>query len=242
MARGAPDYSNARSYETLHRLDDLAEVPPRFGEVASIDRGGHVVFSEDFRHGVGTVELASAGLGETIVASPDYSRFGGFTAKMSRVDNASSYVNANLFGLIIETGKIGAEIQFCASGSTPKIELYLTRYTGTQRLLWGLKWDDSSNKVYIGGDTVGWTEISDDFGIFQTPPHFHNMKLVVDVDNRDYERVLIDGKPVAVVAVDALEEDNTNSPHIVVTISSASGQALLSTLYIDYVIATRAEP
>lgn len=242
MARGAPDYSNVKSGESLHRLDDLSELPPRLGYPISIDRAGEVVALDDFRYGIVAVQADDAGLGETIVASSDYSRYGGFTAKLTRAADASSYASVSAYALSLQSGKIGAEAQFCASGSTPNVKFYVQRYTGEYRLLWGLRWDDATDKIYIGGDTVGWTELSADYDIFQTPPHFHNMKLVVDVDNEDYERVIIDGENVAIAAVDAYKVANSNSPHTVVSYYNGVGPAAATTIYLDYVIITRNEP
>lgn len=242
MPRGAPDHSNVKSGEDLHRLDDLAELPPRLRYPSSVDRAGEVVAMEDFRHGLGGVEIAQDGLGSGVTASPLFTRFGGFSAKMARVANTLAWCRIEAFTPSLESGKIGAEIQFCADTADPVIILYISQYTGSKWLLWGLKWSALTDKVYIGGETVGWTEIASGYDISQGYRYFHNVKLVVDVEDEDYERVLINGVPLTVVSVAAKEASSTVLPHVVAYIENYGGTANANEVYLDYIIITRNEP
>lgn len=242
MPRGAPDYSNVKSGEDLHRLDDLAEIPPRLRYPSSIDRAGEVVVLEDFRYGLVGVETAKDDLGSSVTASPLFTRFGGFSAKLARVANALAWARVEAFTPSLESGKIGAEIQFCADTADPVVQIYISQYTGSKWLLWGLKWSALTDKIYIGGETVGWTEIGSGYDISQGYHYFHNAKLVVDVANKDYERVLINGAPLTLVAVAAKEEASTALPHVVVYVENYGGTANANELYLDYIIITRNEP
>lgn len=221
---------------------DLAELAARINKPVGIDRSGNIVFAEDFRFGDGSIETLSKGLGETMGLSPLYSRYGGFTYKLARVDDDTSWCNFQTYASIIKSDRIGLEIQFCGMVADPNLQIYIGRYTGEVHYVWGLRWDAQTNKIYIGGDTVGWTEIAEKYDIFLNVPHYHNMKLVVDVVNKDYERVIIDGKVIPVVAKAARESENPNSPHVVATVSNASGYAGAAEVYTDYIILTRNEP
>lgn len=242
MPRGAPDYSNVRSPKDLYRLDDLAELAPRLHAVSSIDRSGNIVTSENFRYGLSSVETDTAGLGETVSASSTYSRYGGFTAKLEHLANPDSWSSISIYVPILETGKVGLEFEFSANGSDPCVIGYIGRYTGTQWLLWGVKWDATVDKVYIGGETVGWEEIGADFDILQDTPHHHNVKLVVDVGELNYERVIIDGKVVPIVPKEAQIVEAVLTSHVVVTIYNGKGPTAASQIYVDFVNITRDEP
>jgi len=242
MPRGAPDYSNVKSGDNLHRLDDLSEVPPRLRFPSSIDRAGEVVAFEDFQYGLVGVETAQDALGSSVATSPLFTRFGGFSAKMARVANTLAWCRVEVFTPSLESGQIGAEIQFCAETADPVVQLYISQYTGSEWLLWGLKWSALTDKIYIGGETVGWTEIASGYDISQGYHSFHNVKLVVDVANKDYERVLINGVPLAVTTVAAKEADSTVLPHVVAYVENYGGTASANEVYLDYVIITRNEP
>lgn len=242
MPRGAPDYSNVKSGEDLHRLDDLSEIPPRLRHPSSIDRAGEVVAMEDFRYGLVGVETAQDGLGSSVTASPLFSRFSGFSAKLARAADTLAWCRVEAFTPSLESGKIGAEIQFCADTADPVILLYISQYTGSEWLLWGLKWSALTDKIYIGGETVGWTEIASGYDISQGYHYFHNAKLVVDVANKDYERVLINGVALTITDVAAKEAASTALPHVVAYIENYGGTANANEVYLDYIIITRNEP
>jgi hypothetical protein len=242
MARGAPDYSNVRAGDDLHRVDDLAEIPPRLGQVSSIDRAGEVVAIEDFRYGLVGVETAVDGLGSSVTASPLFTRFGGFSAKLARVANSNAWTRVEVFTPALASERIGAEIQFCADTADPIVRLYISQYTGSEVILWGLKWNAVLDKIYIGDDTTGWTEIASGYDIAQGYHSFHNMKLVADVTNKDYERVFVNGVPLTVADVSAQSGANTVAPHVVVYVQNYGGTPNANEIYLDYVIITRNEP
>lgn len=242
MPRGAPDYSNVSAGETLHRLDDLAELAVRLHAVRSIDRAGEVVLAEDFRYGVSALETDTAGLGEAVSVSPLYSRFGQFTIKLEHLANANSWSSIAAHATAVESEKIGLEFQFVAMTSDPRVLGYVTLYTGSYYYLWGLAWDATEDKVYIGGDSVGWTEIASGHDIFQGIPRYHNVKFVVDVDDLNYERVIIDGEVIPVIEKAAYSEENSASPHLIGAIYNGKGPTVANEIYIDYLIITRNEP
>ena len=242
MPRGAPDYSNVRGGSLFGRVDDLGELIGRLGYAPGIDRLGRIVFYQDFRYGSGALETVSKGLGEEMSLSATYSLYGGFTYKLTRVADTESWSSFGIYSLIVESGRLSLEAQFCVMGSDPNLKFYIARYTGTERKLWGLRWDAVLDKIYIGGDTIGWTEIASGYDIFVGVPHYHNIKFVVDVDDENYVRVLIDGKPIPVVEKASQDDPSPNSPHIVINIYNGKDPSTASELYVDYVMVKMDEP
>ncbi len=242
MPRGAPDYGNVRAGADLHRLDDLAELVVRLGGVGSIDRAGEVVVLEDFRYGLAGVRVTADELGSSVNESSLYAHYGGYTANMARVANTLAWTKLEVFTPSMESGKIGVELQFAATSADPVVLLFISQYTGSKWLLWGLKWSSLTDKVYIGGETVGWTEVASGYDIAQDYHSYHNIKLVVDVENEDYERVLINGVSLSIIATDAKIATSTVAPHVVAIIENYGGTGLANEVYLDYVLITRNEP
>lgn len=242
MARGAADYSNVKSGDNLHRLDNLAELPPRMKQISSIDRAGEIIVAEDFSYGLVGVETDEDALGSSVTVSPLFTRYGGFSIKMARAANALAWTKIECFTPSLESGKIGVEIQFCAETYDPVVLLFISQYTGEQWLLWGLKWSSLTDKVYIGGETVGWVEIASGYDISQGYHSFHNVKLVVDVENENYERVLVNGVPLTIVEKAAKAVSSEIIPHVVAYVENYGGTVEANEVYLDYILITRNEP
>lgn len=243
--QGGIDYPDGGFYsgpDVYPLTQDLGELAVRLNSPISVDRRGTVVLLRDFRYGVDTSEMATAGLGETIKAAAVHSQYGGYSARLERVASVNSYAGVDIRAIARSVGLLGVEALFGATTNYPNLRLYIYRYTGTTLLRWGLEWDSTSGEVSIRDSDGNFTLAQSGLNLLIGYPLLHSMKLVVNEDDLSYTRAIVSGTDITLPSETAQSTASSVEPHVLARFFNAEGPTGGCFVYVDVIIITVNEP
>ena len=190
MVHGAPDNFNVQQKLTTFRLDDMAELAIRVGHPVSLDRLGEIIFAENFESGLVRCTTFTSGLGGSIIISGDKSRSGGFSCKMVAGSSLQKLARINIVQPLPIISNLGIEFHHTVNNNTDYFLYYFYIYDGTNKYLIDMKFDTTNKKLYLRDSTDIYIEIDDDFPISYSDIFYHGFKIVIDVKNAMYKRLI----------------------------------------------------
>ena len=192
MAHGTPDWGININQAVYSLREDLAELAARLSSPVTYDRGGVVVFMEDFSHGLDRWTTGIGGDGDTIDLSTAHTLSGPFSARLV----AGSAVTP-LAEIAYELPKqvpsgMGGEIAFAIDSETSIIELELCQYDGTGSLHGTVRYSPVDKTLAYRPAAGAYVPIATGVQLLTEAHVFHRMKLVVDLAAEEYVKVLLD--------------------------------------------------
>jgi len=241
MPRGAPDYSNVRAGEPLHRLDDMAELAARLGSPVTHHRGGYIVFLDSFESGIASWQTGTSGSGASITVSSQNKRTGAFSVKMVAGSNASRSAQiSRAFPHPTET-VYGFEVSVMFLSAPQYLILTLSKRDGTQEHQFQVMYMSVEKEIVVtipGGSSV---VVIDDIELFVGSGLFHTFKLICDYENERYYSLTVDERIVDLSGYEPYTFNYSSSPHTNVVITVYSNVGENDTIYVDDVILTQGE-
>lgn len=242
MVHGAPDNYDVEPKITTYKLTDMAELAERLGHIQSIDRLGEVFFIETFCDGLCHWNTAKAGTGTLIQISGKWSASGGFSLYFHIPLDAAAYGKIYRALPFPVSSKIGVE--FCATSSTNLTIFigYLTFYTSTLKISYGMKFDVPGGKVYYLCPYGTWVQIASGIYISYADHIFHRGKMVIDLPNLEYERYKTASGTINMAGLKPYIVADVTKSHLYGEFylgGSASGEL---DIYLDSIIITQNEP
>lgn len=238
----SPDFLQATTPHANPVEITIAELAVRMGFPHVFERTGNVLFYDRFEYGISDWGLShdiaankpvltSRGL----LASP-YSAalvIAGGAAGYSYISKRVAYPYLTVFG---------TEFSFLPTDEFGELLFGYQLYTGADRLSVWIKYNDVTDKWYVYNGVGAFVEFAEQgLGTWDIEA-WHTAKVVVDMANLQYARVMIDAEDysladyaVEVVAVPA-------APRLELVFSTTQLGALVYNLHIDNVIMTINEP
>jgi len=242
MPRGAPDYSNIRAGEPLHRLDDMAELAARLGAPTIFDRAGDVVWLQSFEHGLqgGTFGTDAAPSAGSLVV--DKAIDGAFSIKLDPSSTPNSYVEYRPLVYFFPTGKTGFEVSLSPDADFYFVRFSILAYDGQYQLA-------ANVRYYPDG---GLWRVADGNGVYHTvlssvelqtgPTAWHPFKLVIDTETEKYVRFQIDRFVTDLSDYDLRKSSNTSLAQLEVGVTVFGSASAHAACYFDRFIVTQNEP
>jgi hypothetical protein len=173
-------------------LVDLGELAARLGSPNVYDRRGESIFQDVFEKGLGPWKTSAVGTGGEVTIVGDNTDLGAYALRLTggSTGGGNTYVE-HTFSLL-SLGKVGGEFSFLVSSIFDNLLLTIDRYDGSVRTFGRVR------LTYVGGvlaylDTNGVYQNIASPGIAVTTSNiYHNIKLVIDVDDNEYMRLLFD--------------------------------------------------
>ena len=222
----------------------LAELAARLGSIVTYDRRGEVVWLDDFEDNINKWNSSFGAAGGSLALSTDESRSGSNSAKLICPTGGYAIMNRTL--PYTPSPKLGFEAHECfpTAGNITRV-LDLGVLTTTKQFEFEIRydWTDAVTgtwKIYTYPTT--WVTLSGIPSIEAIAGLFHAIKVVVDLENGKYVRLLVDGIAYDISQYTPNWGVNTNPPRITPTIYHAARAGQQDTIYVDDVIITRNEP
>ena len=242
MPRGAPDYSNVKVDQPLHRLTDLAELAARLGSPDVYDRAGNVVWMTNFDHGLQGTEFDVDPVASEGYVTAARSCHGAFSLLFDPSADEGSYVTWGRVVQFLLTGKVATEVVLSTDAYPGGVKLVMHYYTG-ERQLGAVVFYKLSNKAwYIQAKDLGWVKILESYEIQSGPTAWHHVKLVVDTKEKRYVRLLIDRKVVLLPEYELTDEPSEDLGQLEVRFEVYGEPAYHAPAYLDTVLVTQNEP
>lgn len=205
-----------------------------------LEKSGNVVFWDDYESSTLKADVSVVGAG-TVNRSNDYSQFGELSMKLETgaVAGNSCSVRYQLSGKI--TGKLGVLASVRIVNPNTYLHVHAYKYDGTNVTRAIIKINIADGKVYCGYPApttyVGTAKLNIDSSSRQFVP----MKVVVDLDNLAYGRVLVGNSELDLSGNVISSSASGIDPHLLCYISFFTNAGFSYVSYIDHVIVTEKE-
>ena len=242
MAHGTPDWGVTAGAVTTYQLTDLAEHAARVGSIVTFDRGGDVVFLEDFEAGLlrWTAEVGAADGAVTVSASS--ARSGRYSARLMADSDSSPFARVIHTRPTPAASAFGLEMSFTVDDSTTDWEMLLDYDDGVTY------WELRARYVWVPPTSLdiwtptGWVAIADPGQLHESPSTFHTLKLVGDPTTSLYTRLLLNQLSFD-ISTHTIKTGGTFRAHTLqIQLTHHGSEGVVAPAFLDDVIVTQNEP
>jgi len=241
MPHGQRDWSNIGADEVVHGLADMGELAARMGSPVTFNREGSILLIETFEHGHGRWELAGIAP-YTIEISSEWSRYGAYSLKFDVAAAFGKYALVDTYFPFPVLGKYGVEFSTRFNSHIYMIFVDLRFYDGAHRQNYWLYLYPIDEQLKVYNRSVGAVTVADPFVISTGGAIWHTLKLVVDIKNQYFQRVIIDDAEYDLTAYRPTLVANTGAPHAVLRLQFYGYDTGAGIVYVDDVLITLNEP
>jgi hypothetical protein len=237
MPHGRPDWYNIAPLIQIHASEDVNELAARLNPVNVYDRRGNVVMIDSFAEGIakGSYDVYGAA---SLSWSIEASRTEGMCLKVNDLSNDADGFRIRYTQGLQYASTMAIEASWCTSLSRPLVELSMGYYALAGIYLPKIRYNHYTNAIDYWGTDSNWHNIATVPALNAGTGTWHFIKMVVDWENGEYLRVLINhenyslaGIPIYFIA--------TPSNHYVYSEFYCEGYGAVATdLYIDSIIIT----
>jgi hypothetical protein len=252
---GMPDYSSPKPYGQapigpIYTLSDLGELAVRLGSIDSFDRRGNVLWFDDFENGLNKWHSTSPHTGKTELRTTT-ARNGALSLYMETYPSSEATRSITRYLPYPVLSRVGLECSFAALGDLG------ADTAGNGRVIQEIRFFDGSkcytfSSYYHGGDRYEIVIVDKDAGdvVLRTKRFFHDggyttfdtFKLVADLPNKKYARLLVDDDVFSLGEYQPQEISDSSAPHLEIWILLTTYRNFPAWIYVDDVIVTQNEP
>ena len=241
MSRGKPDWGDSALTSGLFELKDLAELAARLGSVVSFDRGGKVIFIEDWNQGMqrwlvtytggtGSFQLTTGN-----VFSPP------LAAVMTPHTDATDTITITALTPATPSQSLGLESVYQDVTNVKYFEMHLRVYDGSVRHDYAIRWDRPNTKVQYYDSAGVWQDIAIISGSYPTIAPYIFLKMIVDEPTPSYRTLRLDDTDYDLSAYAAREVASGIRPHYMIWFVVENNAAATVSPQIDRIILTQEE-
>lgn len=242
MSHGTPDWGINVDQTVYSLREDLAELAARLGSLVTYDRGGVVVFAEDFSHGLSRWTTGITGVGDTIDLSVAHTLSGPFSARLV-AGSATDPVAEIVYELPKQVPSgMGGEIAFAIDQMTSIVELGLNQYDGVDALIGTVRYSPLTKTLSYRPAVGAYVTIATGVQLLTEDHVFHTMKLVVDLVAEEYVKVMLDDVTYSLAGVPLRKTSPGLAERFDLLIWNRGRDGIGDTVYVDRVIVTQNEP
>ena len=245
---GTPDWAPTAPVATIYTVQDLGELAARLGSIDTFERGGNVIWYDDFENGLNKWLTYAYGGGAVAALTTLRSHTGCFSVRLVAGSDGLQYAGLRWDGAFTRLSRLGYEI--CWSGAdtdvagfmTEKLSFTFSINDGTYAHVAEIAYDVKNGLwKYVDENGVGQIFLSDYWHVALT--HLFNFfKLVIDPINSKYVRVLINDKEYDLSEHALYRYLDPTCPSIILTFHIDSQAGKMAECFVDNVILTQNEP
>lgn len=242
MAHGYPDWGLFATKKTVYALHDNAELAARLGSIVTFDRRGDILRLDDFEDNIKKWEVSPSGTGASIALSSEAARNGGKSCAITTGDDIGDQSVLELSLSYTVLSKFGFEFSFTTNNNLEYIQLLFRITSGTHLHTYTVRYYLASDEVRIQNSDSAWVTIASNVDLLEYYYHFHTLKLVVDGENNQYVRLILNEVTYDLSDYAPTEAASDATPRLQITITAMNGTAANNTMYVDDAIVTHNEP
>jgi len=241
MTHGAPDWGSTSTLTFMHRVYDMAELAARLGSSNVFDRRGNVLLMDGFESGFsGWEEEHTAGDGWIQpIAFPTH--IGGVAIGCQYSSAAGAVGRIFRYVAMPQITSYGLEAAFLPALNNRYFEELLDVYDGTQVWYYGFRWYQQTGELKVCNASFEWETFATIRPLVFSGYPWFIAKLVVDLDNHAYKRVMINAQTFDVTSFAPYHAAADMSAIIYIGIAGANDIAVSDLAAFDDVILTMNE-
>lgn len=238
----SPDFIQATTPHQNPVEITLSELAIRLGYPGVFERTGNVLHYDTFEYGLSTWSL----VGDVSSHVPRLSCKGllqsPYALKLPMAIATAAYSTARKRIAYPYITTYGLEISFLPMEAFGLLYFGATIYTGEYAYYCYMQYRDDESKLYIMNYQGVFVEVA----TYNIDAHFnpiwHPVKLVVDLVNERYARVMVDGLDLGLSTYPLYKSASAESAYILLYISNTESGGIRGTMHIDNFILTINEP
>lgn len=236
-----PDWGGHYNTGQFYPLFDMAELATRLGSVMSYDRRGALIWWDDFRHGVAGWAVPTGPPASAFNLTADYWERPPFSGELFEGlgDNHTVLITRQLE--VPQATNVGVQISALFGTDCGWLELRWRQYTGTYLYTLILGADPIGQRIRLTS-AEGTTTLLSTTGDFRDAGYFLHLKLVFDMETHLPVRLLALEEEIDISAYTMSVTGDNSPPMLEIGIEHYSGAPAETSIYIDNVIVTAAEP
>ena len=242
MPHGYPPWSGISKQTVFSIPIDLAELAVRLGSPVTFDRRGDVVYIDSFEHGHHKWIASFGGTGGGVQVSHDTARTGAYSIKLITGKAAGGHGSLDGYHPRPVLSKVGLEASFAPISADPTTYLSLFHYTGEGCYRFQVRYDYANEKLQYLDDAATWQDLATGLAFYPNRTSFNLLKVVADLEDNEYERVLFNDVTYPLQDVAAFYVAGASAPYLLVGVSAKGDASDNYTVYVDDVIITQNEP
>ena len=242
MPRGAPDYSNVNIDQPLHRLDDMGELCARLGSPNVYDRSGRTIWMTSFEYGLQGTFFGVDHVDSKGSLSSARAFNGAFSIKLDPRGVDESYVNWSRILHFVMAGNVGAEFAMSLDSHPDVFKAYVFYHDETEITEASLHYYPATGLWRVIEDGPAWVVVLEDFKLQTGPAAWHPIKLVLDLDKKEYVRAQI-AQHVVDLSGHLIPHGGTpDAGQMEIRLQCGGSEAAHAPVYLDGIIVTQGEP
>jgi hypothetical protein len=230
----------------------LSEHAARMGSPMIYDRRGTVFAYDEFETSPlkwSKTNSGGAGTGQIVSLSNSINAYRGeMCMEMVAPNVADDYVSASRIFGGVSKHRIGVELTtVLGSASHPKIALGISIFTGTRRIMAGIRLQPHTNNglsyFHTGTDMsadAGYVSFDTSFVLKMSTPY--PLKFVVDVDKEKYSRCMFGSSEIDMSSYVPAVANSTYAPHVICSVFAINDSGHEPGYWCDNFILTIEEP
>lgn len=265
-----PDWGALNAVETVIEITDLGELAARLFSIDTFERGGDVVWMDDFENEVGvfipwatlgdaevpgtfgeTFDLDglnkwivdASGDGSAVRMSTERARNGLWSCRLiaaSGEDTAARIIHLNPYPRL---SNMGVEASVSLGEHVPDVQLSATINTFGDAREYTVRYLAETAEVQVFVVGVGWVTLRTGSSLENIATLFHTWKLVFDAVNHRYLRFVLDETTfdLSALAEQGVTEGGGNNWRVAITATNHDVDMFLADAWVDDVILTQNE-
>jgi len=240
--RDYPDFGVSGLKTSKVVISDMSELAVRMGSINRFDRLGSVLFQDAFEHGLVNWNQNAYPAGAYAVPSGRYFSIVPHSALMATTTALNSYSGLNMSLPIPYVSAMGFEFHVKVMDDIDNFRCSFNLYTGSYRYWVEVRIDTIANEIDFYNEAGGFTVISTDDIYFGLASPFHIIKIVADLVNENYVRLVVDGIDYNLRAYKLNKAVSTTTPRLYCLFINMPLTASVQRVCLDNVIITMDEP
>jgi len=241
VAHGQRDWGNIGAEATVAGLSDMGELAVRLGSPVTFNREGNVLLLDTFEYGLGRWN-SSAIAPSTVEVSAAWSRYGAYSVKFDVAADAAKYGLVDTYLPYPVKSKYGLEFSLQINGYVDIIYVNMNFADGAQAQNYTIYAYPNAEKIILRDQDAGLVTFTDDWRIRNTGGNFHTFKLVCDIVDQYYQRLIVNDVEYDLTAYRPRVTTNTAASRVFVRLQFYGSNSGAGVAYLDDVIITQNEP
>lgn len=238
----APDLYQYLASSEKKPLTDLGELAPRLFSPDVYDRGGVVLFIDDFRYGIAAFDRVVAVTGSIIRRSTARYQKGGASAWLTCSTTANATAAMTVWLHPQSLVNLGFEVGLALINNFDFVLLRVSRFDGTNEHRSEIKLQRTPAEVQYLDGAGAYQKTQDLPSLISTKNVFHAIKLIADMSGGKYVRLKLDNNSWSLSGIANRTIADTTIPSVSMTVLLDGLTGTASQAFLDYVICTMDEP
>jgi hypothetical protein len=238
----SPDYSKYLGGSVRFSLQDMGELAARLGSPGIYDRRGEFVWYDKFDRGLSAWEKLTIGTGGDISLVADSPHLGNYAAKLTAGSTSSKSANMSRVVAFMDFTKIGVEVSWSHNSNVANFDvIFIVVDDAKLKQAW-VRFDTENQLLkYVNSSgtfsTLGALKMR-----ASTTPTYRNVKVVMDIQNETYDRILCNTDAFENLAIPIFTSANSGEDYMSLAILVNSKTAVNGVAHVGQVIITGNEP